>query len=131
MEALVFSNSPQNTDPNSWSSNSFRALVDTGATHFVITSKIIDSLGLFPLGKTNIVSASQVVETNTYQEIVGIPITEIVDPKKGMQKLHAKFFPLQVTEMPDLGQEFDILIGMDIIQNCLLVVHQNSLIFSF
>ncbi len=120
IQVIIFPNSKTiQNDHSSWKSNIFKALS-------VITSNVIKSLELIPIG-----NATHSIIANSYQAVVGIPIIELIDKNRGIGQLLAKFFNLQVTEMPNLGQNFDMLIGMDIVQRCLIVIHNNTLIFSF
>lgn len=132
IKALVFeSRGDINEQSISANTNTFKALVDTGATHSVISTKVVQRLGLISIGKRTVVSASHSVDANTYQAVIGIPIVEMVDPIQKLGQIHSRFFVQQVTEMPSLGTTFDLLIGMDIIQQCVLVVHQDMIIFSY
>ena len=78
----------------------YKAIWDTGATHSVITEKIVQDLNLKPVGMTVVHTANG--ETHQKQYIVNFYL-----PNQVM------FIMLRVTEAP--LHETDILIGMDVI----------------
>lgn len=78
----------------------FKAIWDTGATHSVITSKIVADLNLKPVGMTVVHTANGQAHQKQY-------IVNFYLPNQVM------FGMLRVTEAP--LHETDILIGMDII----------------
>ncbi len=78
----------------------FTAIWDTGATHSVITSKIVKDLNLKPVGMTIVHTANGQAHQKQY-------IVNFYLPNQVM------FGMLRVTEAP--LHETDILIGMDII----------------
>ena len=78
----------------------YRAIWDTGATHSVITAKVVEDLKLTPMGYTVVHTANG--ETRQKQYIANLYL-----PNQVM------FGMLKVTEAP--LHEADILIGMDII----------------
>lgn len=78
----------------------YKAIWDTGATHSVITQKIVQGLNLKPMGMTVVHTAGG--ETHQKQYIVNFYL-----PNQVM------FVMLKVTEAP--LHDTDILIGMDII----------------
>lgn len=78
----------------------YDACWDTGATHSVITKKVVDECGLQPTGMTKVYSATEETDAQTY--LVGIFL------------LNKVAFPhLKVSEGKLRG--IDVLIGMDII----------------
>lgn len=78
----------------------YQALWDTGATGTVITRKVVDELGLTPIGLTNSYNANGQCVVNTYLINIGLP--------NGVG-IHT----LRVTE--GILNGFDVLIGMDVI----------------
>ena len=78
----------------------YRAIWDTGATHSVITTKIVQELNLKPVGMTIVHTANGQAHQKQY-------IVNFYLPNQVM------FSMLRVTEAP--LHETDILIGMDII----------------
>ncbi len=81
----------------------FKALWDTGATNTVITKKVIDKLSLIPTGKIKSrgVHGEKVVDTY---------IIDLVLPNRVL------IADVKVSEAELMGDDIDVLIGMDIIQ---------------
>lgn len=80
-----------------------KALWDTGATGSVIKKNVVETLQLKPTGMARVHTASGDDDQRTY--LIGIGL-----PNKVM------FNQVRVTEAPVVG-DFDVLIGMDIINN--------------
>lgn len=128
--------------PNTFGSNknevlTFKALIDTGASASVISSSVVEQLEIVPQGRQSIMSASEVFASNLYQVYIGIPITEPGVTRSEVGKLsptintHIKQFFLNVTEMPKLADQFDMLLGMDILESCLLIVDDDFFTLAF
>lgn len=81
----------------------FKAVWDTGATNSVISNNVISQLSLVPTGKTEVRTAAGTGEKNTF-------IVDIRLPNKIV------FKDLMVTD-GELGSQFDVLVGMDIISS--------------
>ena len=81
----------------------WRGLWDTGASKSSITQRIVDDLNLIPVGNTNISTANGVVAVNTYFVDFGLP--------NGVTVKNV------LVSCADLGDDIDILIGMDIIRH--------------
>ena len=79
----------------------FTCIWDTGATHTAISQKVIDECDLEPIGMTIVQTADGAAPKNRY-------LVNIVLPNK------VGFINVVVTEAI-LGQDVDVLIGMDII----------------
>ena len=79
----------------------WRGLWDTGASQSSITQRIVDYLGLIPVGNTNISTANGNVRVNTYLVNIGLPNQVLI--------------PNVLVSCADLGEDIDVLIGMDII----------------
>lgn len=79
----------------------FNAIWDTGATGTVITKKVVDALGLKPVSKTKVRHANGESIVNVYYINLFLP-----------NQVAFKFIP--VTE-GILGDDADVLIGMDVI----------------
>ena len=97
----------------------FEAVWDTGATNSVISNNVISKLSLVPTGKTDVRTAAGTIEKNTY-------IVDIKLPNK------IAFKDLMVTD-GDLGSQFDVLVGMDIISSGDFSISNtsNNTIFTF
>lgn len=81
--------------------NKYVGIWDTGATGTVITSKVVKELGLIPISKTMIRSATELKEAFVYLLDLCLPNKFIIPG-------------VEVTELPLYGA--DLLIGMDIIR---------------
>ena len=84
--------------PRMWS-----GLWDTGASMSSITQRIADELSLIPVGKTNISTANGIVAVNTYFVDIGLP--------NGVTVQNV------LVSCSDLGDDVDLLIGMDVIRH--------------
>jgi len=92
---------PMNVPESDWPKfKGFRAIWDTGATASVITGKVVDELGLKPVGKAKVNHAHGVAETEAYLVNIGLPN-------------QVGFAGIRVTKGDLAGT--DVLIGMDII----------------
>lgn len=81
----------------------WRGLWDTGASKSSITRRIVDDLNLIPVGNTNISTANGIVSVNTYFVDIGLP--------NGVTVKNV------LVSCADLGEDIDVLIGMDIIRH--------------
>lgn len=81
--------------------NQYKALWDTGATGCVITQKIVTDLGIKPIGKKQVRHAAGISTVDEHMVDIWLP-----------NKIEVK--NVQVT-VGVLGNDFDILIGMDLI----------------
>lgn len=79
------------------------AIWDTGSTGSIITTKVVKSLKLSPIGKTKSMGVHGSKIVNAYLINLGLP------NKAGV-------FGLRVTECSKLIGSFDVLIGMDVIR---------------
>lgn len=79
----------------------WKALWDTGASHSCIDKRIAKALGLIPLGNKNISTANGVVTVNTHLVDITLP-NELT-----MRNI--------LVTSANLGEDIDLLIGMDII----------------
>lgn len=81
----------------------WRGLWDTGASKSSIDKRVVDELGLIPVGKGTISTANGMVSVNTYFVNLTLPN-------------HVTVKDVLVT-CADLGNDIDVLIGMDIIRH--------------
>lgn len=100
-DTLVLSDVRNNTIP--FTPKLWKGLWDTGASKSSITQRIVDDLNLIPVGNTNISTANGVVTVNTYFVDFGLP--------NGVTVKNV------LVSCADLGDDIDILIGMDIIRH--------------
>lgn len=81
----------------------WRGLWDTGASRSSITQRIVNDLNLIPIGNANIGTANGVVTVNTYFVDFGLP--------NGVTVKNV------LVACTNLGDDIDVLIGMDIIRH--------------
>lgn len=81
----------------------WRGLWDTGASKSSITQRIVNDLNLIPIGNANIGTANGVVTVNTYFVDFGLP--------NGVTVKNV------LVACTNLGDDIDVLIGMDIIRH--------------
>lgn len=101
------------------SNKKWRGLWDTGASKSSIDKRVVDDLGLTPVGRGMISTANGVVLVNTYFINLTLPN-------------HVTVKDVLVTGA-DLGNNIDVLIGMDIIRHgdFSITNMNNSTTFSF
>lgn len=99
-DTLVLSNIRDNSKP--YIPRMWCGLWDTGASKSSITQRIVDDLNLIPVGNTNISTANGIVTVNTYFVDFGLPNGVTVGNV--------------LVSCADLGEDIDVLIGMDIIK---------------
>jgi predicted aspartyl protease len=100
-DTLVLSNTRDTSKP--YTPKMWRGLWDTGASKSSITKRIVDDLNLIPIGNTNISTANGIVTVNTYFVDFGLP--------NGVTIRNV------LVSCADLGDDVDVLIGMDIIRH--------------
>ena len=100
-DTLVLSNVRNSSIP--YTPKLWCGLWDTGASKSSITQRIVDDLSLIPVGNTNISTANGIVTVNTYFVDFGLP--------NGVTVKNV------LVSCADLGNDIDILIGMDIIKH--------------
>lgn len=97
---------------------SFAAIWDTGATATVITQKVVDACGLQPTGMTMVRGVNSMGQSETYLVSIMLP--------------HGVGFPQVKVTKGNLGDDLDVLIGMDIItQGDFSITNKGRSIFSF
>lgn len=112
------------------------ALIDTGATASVISSRIIKLLNLEPIGKTKVHTASHGnQDAYVYQIVIGISLDEKAElfPNGGIKITADNWLPMpvHVTNSESISeQNFDVLLGMDVIMQGHLSVSDGVFIFS-
>jgi hypothetical protein len=110
----------------------YNALFDTGASATCISPKLVKDLGLSPIGKVNMISASHVTPTNQYIFAVGFPTGMQQDATGAFSGQMNTFDNITGLEFQPAGASYDILVGMDIIRRgCLTVSFNGAWTFSF
>lgn len=100
-DTLILSNIRDTNQP--YTPKMWRGLWDTGASRSSITQRIVNDLNLIPVGDTNISMANGIVTVNTYFVDLGLPNGVTVENV--------------LVSCADLGEDIDVLIGMDIIRH--------------
>ena len=95
--------------------NRFRALVDTGATGTCVTERLARKLNLEDAGTVETITALHRGETPVYHVCVHIPSPVAKSDGSGEELVFRSFAPVQASEIPPLHENFDLVIGMDII----------------
>lgn len=98
-DALIMSSVRNNSRP--YTPKLWKGLWDTGASRSSINQKIVDDLSLIPIGKTSICTANGIIIANTFFVDIGLPNGVMVNNV--------------LVSCSDLGNDIDVLIGMDII----------------
>jgi len=94
----------------------YGALVDTGATSTCISQKVVREMGLTPVGKCQMISASQVVEVNQYPFVVALPMGLQQLPNGMMNGNFSAFESVTGLEFKSAGTSYEVLVGMDILR---------------
>ena len=82
----------------------FRALIDTGANCSCISKDVIDALGLMPIGKVPMRSASHLIEADQYIVDLGVVLT-------GHTLEHSGMIVIECAQI----DEYEVILGMDVI----------------
>lgn len=115
------------------------ALIDTGATMTCITSRLAAQVGLQPIGKVQVHGVGGMVSHNSYLFHVGFPFT--VPPGATLPPAAPGQSPVQVHVLHKVirgcefhggsAPQFDILLGMDVIETGLLTAGNDGFCFAF
>ena len=94
----------------------FKALFDTGAQVTCVSQRVAAAVGLIPRARRNLVSASEVKETNLFLFNVGFIISATPGALWTMSESMQVFGPLEGLEIhAEDNDDVDVLIGMDIL----------------
>ncbi|MBP1526192.1 MAG: hypothetical protein H9Q65_05570 [Spiroplasma ixodetis] len=113
-------------------SNICCTLIDTGATGSVVSKKIIEELNLESVGTTDVITASDNIKRNIYNLIISIHPNPKINGKIDKENINTNSdlvnIVLPVIEgKPD---NYDIVLGMDIINKGHLTICSGAFIFS-
>ena len=116
----------------------FKALIDTGAMKTCVTNKLASELNLTSRGKSLMISATEKVSVNEYFVHLYIPIDHISPVVKnnkvsGVQaNLNLKAIQkLKVQEMLYSPSNFDVLLGMDVLDQCNFILAHGEFILAY
>jgi hypothetical protein len=118
------------------------ALIDTGATHSVISSEIVKKLNLEPIGKLTVsTGSSNADEVNTYNVLLEfpcdlVPVSTNLQPDGNISvNWQPTSFVSNITRVSDNNyihsQGIESIIGMDILANAHISMVQGNIIISF
>lgn len=99
----------------------YRALIDTGATSSGITPKVVEELGLAPVGSRPITHAGGADEFYAYYFKLGF-LKDANDP--GIMEVYDA--PVEGFRLPENNRLFEVIIGMDVISRGRLVIDNNK-----
>ena len=105
----------------------FNALVDTGATNSCITKKVAQSINIKPKSKSYMSTAGGVVPCNVYRIGMHIPIRVVHEREKTGVDIKS-FANIEVVETAP-HDEYDVIIGMDVIMSGALHVSGETFTF--
>ena len=92
----------------------FMALIDTGASHTALTSKVVKQLGLTPISKQPVGGVHGQQPTNIYQFQVGLAFPNGPINAGGQVSVNIMAFTVSGSEFIS-GAAFDVLLGRDVL----------------
>ncbi|MCG8624606.1 MAG: hypothetical protein MJE68_21750 [Proteobacteria bacterium] len=107
----------------------YRALLDTGAQLSMLTQKVVDNEGLFPIGTDSIVGVGGVIANRPHYLVdihLTVPHGVSQTDEDGQQEaavFERPFHEVTLALLQDIPYSFDILLGMDILEKCYLSLH--------
>jgi len=110
---------PPNATESDLGESMFRALVDTGATITAISGEVVRKLNLVSIGREDLHGVTGVKTVPVHRIALHIPITELHSTKTQVFAHEYWKHMTPVSAMEILGSEnFDVLLGMDILTHC-------------
>ena len=119
--------------------NRCRALIDTGATMTAISSATVKNISPTFLGTRDAWTASEHLKVDVYRVFLSIPILQMKtvpaeDGEAESRRLDADikaFRELAVAECSGEGGDYDVLLGMDVLADCLLVLQFGEFVLGY
>ena len=107
-----------NLDLSKLQKQSYKALIDTGATGSCVSDRVVSYLNLNPISKVLTTNTTNQIEVNRYKICIFLPIPTLI--QKGSQKIQEininSFLNINVSEIKYYeNNNFDVILGMDII----------------
>ncbi len=137
---------PKNGEPSNLiiAANPKGALIDTGASNTCITQEYAKELQLIPISKTSITTAGPDCEANIYKIDLAIPVlmTKLrpvnKDGKQAIKPVvigeeywaHTEHKVLEITKS-NKDRGFDVILGMDILNQMHITMFGGQIIMSF
>ena len=110
------------TDPDSMLG--YDALLDTGAQGTLSSSKVVDKVGLIPIGRSTLVPANgQPIEVDKFRAVIGIGVVYRKIRQLYQHEMDLSLLPYQPTN-------HDILFGMDILLHFHVTLVHGKFVFS-
>lgn len=105
------------------------ALLDTGAQRTCISPNVVESLSLFPTEPAGLTVASgETIPTHLYEARVDLPIQYTLS--SGGTQSFLKGGTLEVLGLPYRPDDYDVLLGMDLIRHFHITLYNGALIMS-
>ena len=119
--------------------NRCRALIDTGATTTAISPTVVKNIAPTYLGEWDAWTASEHLKVDAYEIFLSIPILQMKtvpaeDGEAESRHLDADmkaFRELAVAECSGEGGDYDVLLGMDVLADCLLVLQFGEFVLGY
>lgn len=124
LPVLVFDAALEQRD---WRSDTeFTALVDTGATHSMISGQVVRDLNLATVGTDTFMPASgEPTSTTLHSVAFAVPVAS--EPYEAPPGLKTRTFSIRdgvvVLQMPKRLEGFDVVIGMDVLMDFRILMH--------
>ena len=112
--------------PDSLSGNEFTALVDTGATHSMISGQVVQGLNLATVGTDTFMPANgEPTSTTLHSVALAVPVAS--EPHEMLPSVETRTFSIRdgvvVLKMPKPLEGFDVVIGMDVLMDFRIIMH--------
>lgn len=109
----------------------YRALLDTGATISAISPNVVDSLGVKADGWRDVTGVHGTTDTATYTVSIVVPIEEdVAGPDDEGTYTFFRGANLEVASLSFQPASFDVLLGMDILEDFHLTTYRDLFILS-
>jgi hypothetical protein len=118
------------SDPKTNKTRPYRALLDTGATISSISPKVLKELELSSDGWMPVEGVHGEKELPTCSVGLHVPITELSQGQQQLTTTSRGCSRMKVTIMGKKANTFDVLVGMDLLEDFHLTVYKNQFILS-
>lgn len=109
----------------------FRALLDTGATITSVSWKVVEAIRVAPASWLPLTGIHGTVDTPTYIVNIAVPITEPVPSPAGeTSHTFSRGANMEVALLNIQPENFDVLLGMDLLESFHLTIHADRFILS-